>query len=359
MTVELSALPWPAAIVAADGQLHECNARWETRFGSCDDLEREFPEAAQKLREVVEKRAPPGALVRAPGEIAPLHLSYAALNATESLWLMIVEGRAVEVSAPPPLPSAQGTALRDVELAMDGVAMRLQARNWRAFFHDSAVAKALIGLHGETLEVNDALCQLLDRSEHELLHLFARDLRHPEDREMVDEHYRLLREDGPPVAGLEARYRHRNGHHLSCLLALSLIRDSRHKPLYFAAEIEDITSRRLAEAQLRAQAQDLERANSELTRSNADLERFAFVASHDLQEPLRKIRVFGDRLDSLMQQLPGDAPVSADLVRYIHVMTSAAQRMQNLVNGAADAEFGERPAGLRALETTRFAVRAG
>ena len=97
MTVELSALPWPAAIVAADGQLHECNARWETRFGSCDDLEREFPEAAQKLREVVEKRAPPGALVRAPGEIAPLHLSYTALNATESLWLIIVEGRAVEV----------------------------------------------------------------------------------------------------------------------------------------------------------------------------------------------------------------------------------------------------------------------
>ncbi len=338
MTFDLLALPWPAAIAESSGLLRECNARWKSRFGSCDDLERDFPEAAGRLREVVEKRAqsrtPTSAchatvLVSAPGEIAPLRLRFAALPESETLWLIIVDENADELAPPTRIDDG---AHRDVELAMDGVAMRLQARNWRAFFHDAAAGKSLIGLQGETLEVNRALCQLLDRSENELLNLHARELRHPDDCERVEAQFRLLLQGGPPVAGIEVRCRHRNGHYLICLLALSLIRDSRQRPLYFAAEIEDISSRRQAEAQLRAQARELELANSELLRSNAELERFAFVASHDLQEPLRKIRVFGDRLETLARQAPAEAALDADMVRYANVMTGAARRMQNLVD---------------------------
>ncbi len=350
MTVELSVLPWPAAICEAGGALRVCNARWQTRFGRCDDLGRDFPEAAQQLRALTDQRAPGEApaengasvSVRAPGEIAPLLLRFAALPAPQApdspaLWLVLVSESSARLppEQAPPAPS-KSDEMRDVELAMDGVAMRLQARNWRAFFHDAAAGKALIGLHGETLEVNGALCQLMGHSEHELLNIFARDLRHPEDLALVDEHYQLLIGGGPPIAGVEARYRHKDGRYLSCLLSLSLIRDSRQRPLYYAVEIEDITSRRQAEAQLRAQAQELERANSELTRSNSDLERFAFVASHDLQEPLRKIRVFGDRLEMLVAHSPQDSSqnsaLDADIVRYIRVMTGAAHRMQNLVD---------------------------
>ena len=342
MTVDLLVLPWPAAIVEASGPLLECNARWQTRFGSCDDLQREFPEAAHQLRAAIEKRAQshaPGsayhasALVRAPGEIAPLRLRFVALPESEALWLLIVEENADELEPP---ARADEREHRDVELAMDGVAMRLQARNWRAFFHEAAAGKALIGLHGETLGVNRALCQLLDRSEHELLHLCARDLRHPDDRALVDEQYQSLLEGGSPIAGIEARYLHQDGHYLICLLALSLIRDSRQRPLYFAAEIEDISSRRQAEARLMEQARELERANSELLRSNAELERFAFVVSHDLQEPLRKIRVFGDRLLLLAQSAPPDKSLDkslgADWISYVDGMTRAARRMQNLVS---------------------------
>ncbi|MCF2947843.1 ATP-binding protein [Paraglaciecola aquimarina] len=67
--------------------------------------------------------------------------------------------------------------------------------------------------------------------------------------------------------------------------------------------------------------------SEELTRSNRELEDFAFVASHDLQEPLRKIRAFGDRLKtSYAPELQGKGE------DYINRMQLAAERMSNLIN---------------------------
>ena len=70
----------------------------------------------------------------------------------------------------------------------------------------------------------------------------------------------------------------------------------------------------------------LEQSNQELKRSNEDLEQFASVASHDLQEPLRKIRAFGDRLISKYGITLGE--LGSD---YIFRMQSAATRMQLLI----------------------------
>jgi signal transduction histidine kinase len=67
--------------------------------------------------------------------------------------------------------------------------------------------------------------------------------------------------------------------------------------------------------------------SEELSRSNRELEDFAFVASHDLQEPLRKIRAFGDRLQTNYAQLLDEK--GAD---YINRMKNAAERMSNLIN---------------------------
>jgi light-regulated signal transduction histidine kinase (bacteriophytochrome) len=65
----------------------------------------------------------------------------------------------------------------------------------------------------------------------------------------------------------------------------------------------------------------------ELTRSNAELEQFAYVASHDLQEPLRKIQAFGDLLAAT-------AGVALDEQGrlYVERMQDAARRMQGLIN---------------------------
>jgi signal transduction histidine kinase len=84
--------------------------------------------------------------------------------------------------------------------------------------------------------------------------------------------------------------------------------------------IEDVTERRLTERRLAAQRRELQR-------SNAALNEFAFVASHDLQEPLRKILSFGERLGSSAgPRLDGNAR------QYLDRMLGAAARMRILIS---------------------------
>src|SRR5207249_1711295 len=66
---------------------------------------------------------------------------------------------------------------------------------------------------------------------------------------------------------------------------------------------------------------------AELARSNAELEQFAFVASHDLQEPLRKIQAFGDRLKAKCE-----GAIATEAQDYLARMQSAAARMSTLIN---------------------------
>lgn len=66
---------------------------------------------------------------------------------------------------------------------------------------------------------------------------------------------------------------------------------------------------------------------SELNASNKDLEQFAYVASHDLQEPLRKIKAFGERLKTKF-----NAVLPEDGQDFIDRMQNAAERMQTLID---------------------------
>ncbi|MBF2063959.1 MAG: PAS domain-containing protein [Calothrix sp. C42_A2020_038] len=78
-----------------------------------------------------------------------------------------------------------------------------------------------------------------------------------------------------------------------------------------------------------AQAKLLEKETlqlQELTRSNEELQQFAFIASHDLQEPLRKIKAFGDRLKTACND-----HLSEQGRDYLDRMQNAAQRMQALI----------------------------
>ncbi|HWB21688.1 MAG TPA: ATP-binding protein [Gaiellaceae bacterium] len=88
------------------------------------------------------------------------------------------------------------------------------------------------------------------------------------------------------------------------------------------ATLEERVAERSAAAEERAK---------ELARSNEELEQFSSVASHDLQEPLRKIRMFGERLRDRLGDSLAEEP-AADLER----MSNAAARMQQLISDLLD-----------------------
>ncbi len=103
-------------------------------------------------------------------------------------------------------------------------------------------------------------------------------------------------------------------------IAASLLRDKDNFPIGIVYAAHDITQRKKAREKLK-------KTLMELGRSNQELEQFAYVASHDLQEPLRKVMAFGDRLKEKYGPILGDQGKD-----YLERIQNATTRMQALIS---------------------------
>lgn len=95
--------------------------------------------------------------------------------------------------------------------------------------------------------------------------------------------------------------------------------DEEGKPLRALAVLSDVTKRNQA-------TRALTRANEELKATNKELERFAFIASHDLQEPLRKIE---SACSYIREKVEGK--LDADTIKYFDMASKSAARMRDLI----------------------------
>lgn len=145
----------------------------------------------------------------------------------------------------------------------------------------------------------------------------------------------LTRELGYPVEGFEAfvaeakrgRFEHRewtyvrqDGGELTVSLVVTVVRNATGEITGYLGIAEDITEQKQTHLTLARQAE-------ELIRSNKELEQFAYIASHDLQEPLRKVQTFGSMIET-----SAGSTLNAESLDYLQRMRSAAARMQQFIN---------------------------
>lgn len=101
------------------------------------------------------------------------------------------------------------------------------------------------------------------------------------------------------------------------------------RPEGISGTAQDVTKERELQHELqfkvRERTADLDAANAELEARNRELSQFAYIASHDLQEPVRKISVFTDMLKSNLHKNPEKVEL------YLGKITGAAKRMENLI----------------------------
>lgn len=137
-----------------------------------------------------------------------------------------------------------------------------------------------------------------------------------------------------------------DGRELWLLLSSGPLRDEKDRVLGCVIMLTNITERKKMEDDLRRSEEalqkvndelegrvrertmELERANQELLRSNRDLEQFAYVSSHDLQEPLRMVASY---MQLLEMEYKNKLDKNAD--QYIQFAVEGAKRMQNLIKG--------------------------
>jgi PAS domain S-box-containing protein len=105
-----------------------------------------------------------------------------------------------------------------------------------------------------------------------------------------------------------------------------VIRDADGRPLRVVGAIRDITPHKLFEESLKTLNDELANSNRELEISNKELEQFAYVASHDLQEPLRMISSFLGLIKK--KYSPKLDPKG---LQYIHYAVDGAQRMREII----------------------------
>ena len=193
------------------------------------------------------------------------------------------------------------------------------AGGFRDAFEQALIGMALVALDGRWLAVNRAFPVLLGYTEPELLAAPFSSFVDLEEHDAGLTALDRLRDSDGGAYTVELPSTHKDGRALWLLCSVTLVRDAAGAPSYLITQAQDITARKVAEA---AQAA----TQTQLAHSNLALQEFASIAAHDLQEPLRKIQAFGDRL-----RLRHGAALGPEGGDYLARMQDAAARMQRLI----------------------------
>ena len=305
--------PTGMALTGLDGTLVEVNAAFARMLGFDDPAQlggQDFARfthpddvAANRegIRMMVEERKPYVAekrYVRRDGAVV-----YALMGSTA---VLDADGR----------PSMLFTQVQDItERKRAEAALRASEERFRGGFENSPIGMALVDLDGRYLEVNSTHARMLGVDDpDEMIGLSFEDFVHSDD--VADTYASIKRVHETGTDHGERRYIRKDGATVYALFGFSVVRDADGRPSVLFSQAEDITERKLAEAEVLRLNAELEQRvlqrTAELRAANQELEGFAYSLAHDLRAPIRAVNGFGAALsqnhgDRARRSGPGDA----------------------------------------------------
>ena len=220
----------------------------------------------------------------------------------------------------------QGVAERTAALETSTVRLRESEASLRAIFDNAGIGISVLNQHTGILQVNMTMQEMFGYTEAELLTMTMTALAHPREALGDLEAFHRVCAGDLPRYQVEKRYYRKDGHLLWGRFTATAIQDVTDQQACVIGMLEDITERKRGEEELQRRAEALQRLNLELEHSNRELDAFAYIASHDLREPLRGIYNFSHfLLEDYADKL------DASGVEKLHTLMRLTRRMEALI----------------------------
>ena len=202
---------------------------------------------------------------------------------------------------------------------------------FRSLFEESPIG-IVIDVHpkNKLVQVNKKMSRMVKYSMEELANMTAADITHPEDLRNYVPSFKSIVSNKIMDSSFEKRYITKDGEVIWGGVSLSVVRNKDNSVKHRVVMIQDITEKKKALLDIKEKAQELDEKNKELQRyisSNMQLENFAYIASHDLREPLLTIMGLVEILtDSYAEQLDEEA------LSFLNFIDQCVKNMEVLIN---------------------------